>query len=482
MATPDAADDRDPAERARAEYRAAWPIDSTLIWFATLTVAWFAWRDSNPVQNTLNPPAIDDQAMAAAPGAPGMPGIPGAVAQPPADSTPAPPLPPKWTAKSHTTFTGEPIADVDRLDGFYRALARVTDKQPGAMLRIGQFGDSITANDAISVRARGRLQDSFGDGGAGFIYLAPPSRHYRHLSVQQRAGAGWKIRSITGAPAADHLYGVGGASFESSSAEVSLTTMKEGTGARVSSYELYFLKQPRGGHFELAVDGELKADIDTAADVVASGFARIDVADGAHKLTVRAKGGSARGFGVALERPGPAVVWDNYGLVSSSSKALKNIESAHWQEQLRHRGLDLAVIYLGANEADWLTPSRASLAEHEQNYGVMLGKLRAALPDGSSCLVMSPTDAAAIIDGKWVTKPSIPGMVEAQRAAASKNGCAFWDAFKWMGGKGSVLKWRRQNDWEPDLTHPNRTGGARVADGLIDALLAGYDAFREKHP
>ena len=66
--------------------------------------------------------------------------------------------------------------------------------------------------------------------------------------------------------------------------------------------------------------------------------------------------------------------------------------------------------------------------------------------------------------------------------AATASGCAFWDAFKWMGGQGSVLKWRRRNEWEPDLTHPNRIGAAKLADGLIDALLAGFDAYREKHP
>ena len=96
--------------------------------------------------------------------------------------------------------------------------------------------------------------------------------------------------------------------------------------------------------------------------------------------------------------------------------------------------------------------------------------------------LVSPTDAAKLENGKYVTKPPLPGFVEAQKRAAAAQGCAFWNAFAFMGGKGSVRKWYREGNWEPDLTHPNRAGAAKVADGLIDALLAGYDAFRAARP
>ena len=461
-------------------WRAALPVDLTLLSFVAALLLWFGARERHleSLTGALRPKPAGDDIMAVA-GSPGLPGAP-TPAVPPPDLTPPPPLPPRWTSKTHASFTGERIADEDRLVGFYQALTRVAFKEAGAKLRIVQFGDSITANDAVTSRARERLQQSFGDGGAGFIYMVPASRHYRHLSVLQKASAGWKIRSIVGAGVPDHLYGLGGASFEGGG-EVSIATRKEAPGESVGSFDLYYLKQPRGGSFELVVDGEVKATVDTTAAAVSSGFERVEVAEGAHKLTVRARG-AARGYGVVLERPGVGVTYDNLGLVSGSAKALLQLPEEHWKQQLEHRGVNLAVVYLGANEADYTPPGKAAMAEYETRYGAMLSKLRAALPAQASCLVFSITDAANVVDGKVSTKPAVPGLVEAQRRAASASGCAFWDAFKWMGGQGSVLKWRRRNEWEPDLTHPNRIGAAKLADGLIDALLAGFDAYREQHP
>ena len=60
-------------------------------------------------------------------------------------------------------------------------------------------------------------------------------------------------RSITGTTARDHLYGLGGATFEASGGGPSATfaTLTRGTlGTRVSRFELYYLAQPKGGQLE----------------------------------------------------------------------------------------------------------------------------------------------------------------------------------------------------------------------------------------
>jgi len=360
-----------------------------------------------------------------------------------------------------------------QMSHFYGALARVKAKQPGAIARVLHYGDSITSNDSVTRRARERLQATFGDGGAGFMPFGMPSPSFRHFTAR-RTQKGWKVRNVTFVHLADGRYGFGGAAFEGGpGAQSTFSTMNKGElGKQVARFDIYYLIQPKGGTLALEVDGKPAGTIETAGDKIASGFKSVDVPDGEHALTVRVTAGKVRVFGVIMERRGPGITYDNLGLASNSAKSLKGIRADHLREQLDHRGADLIVVYLGTNEADWYSPAAKSMAEYQEVYGELLAGLRAAAPR-ASCLVMSSTDAAVLTDGKWISKPPLAPMVEAQRKAAAAKGCAFWDSFTWMGGKGSVVKWRRQGDWEPDLIHPNATGAAKVADGLVDALIAG---------
>src|SRR5258706_15740016 len=53
------------------------------------------------------------------------------------------------------------------LDPFFEQLARVARGTPGAIVRIGAYGDSNWTNDRVSGEIRRRLQAAFGDAGHG---------------------------------------------------------------------------------------------------------------------------------------------------------------------------------------------------------------------------------------------------------------------------------------------------------------------------
>ena len=57
-------------------------------------------------------------------------------------------------------------------------------------------------------------------------------------------------------------------------------------------------------------------------------------------------------------------------------------------------------------------------------------------------------------------------------------GCGFWDTFTWMGGSGASIKWNRKGLLGSDFAHLSRKGTSSVADGLADALVAGYKAYK----
>src|SRR5690606_32093868 len=118
-----------------------------------------------------------------------------------------------------------------------------------------------------------------------------------------------------------------------------------------SRFELWYLKQPQGGKFQIKVDGRVDRVVDTQAAEPVSGWELIELEDGAHEFEVRAiGGGAARGFGVVLERDVPGVVWDGLALIGSFTQRLDYQEPEHIAEQIKHRDNDMLVFLLGGND------------------------------------------------------------------------------------------------------------------------------------
>lgn len=291
--------------------------------------------------------------------------------------------------------------------------------------------------------------------------------------------SGWNVRSITSTKAADRLYGMGGASFESegAGARAVFATARQGAGDRVGRFDLFYLERPGGGDLELFVDGQRMQRLATAGPEPKPTRFRLEVDEGPHTLMIRVARGEVRGFGVALERRSGGVAYASLGLVSNAGPALNLIEPRHWAEELRRRGIDLGLFLFGTNEANYTGVSARARAEYQQSFARMLASFKAARPD-ISCLVMAPLDTATLVNDQLQTKPPLPGIVEAQRRAALLQGCAFWDTFTWMGGKGSMIRWHQRGLAASDYTHPTRALGSRIADALFEALASGHRAFR----
>ncbi len=249
------------------------------------------------------------------------------------------------------------------------------------------------------------------------------------------------------------------------------------TATGVATAELYFVAQPHGGTIAVDVDGRAISTVATAADQKRAEFQLITLGGAAAKIDLRASG-KVRLFGVALETARGVVV-DNLGVVNSTAKSLARNRTEHWQRQLAHRAPDLTVIMLGTNEAEWIPAAGTALTEHEKIVTGLVKTVRAANPD-RSCLVISPFDQIAWREPGAPARASIPAMVDAQRRAALGAGCAFWDAYQWMGGKGSSLAWYRAKLLTNDFQHPTTAGAQRIADALAAGLLDGYAAYRAR--
>jgi hypothetical protein len=364
------------------------------------------------------------------------------------------------------------------LDGFYAAIAGSERGRLRAPVRITWFGDSVSATDLLPGRLRERMQAMYGDGGPGFVHAVQPHRFMDSKAFTRTTTGRWATYTLSTIPSPDSLYGLGGSTTEAQGTGNKIRFKSRTTSGALSRVELYYLAQPRGGTAEIVVDGQVTATVDTAAEAKDARFHAVDVPEGVHAVEVRVGAGKVRLFGVALERAAGVVV-DNLALVSNSAKNMLNNRADHWAAQLAHRGSDLAIVMLGSNDSNWLPAGKKAMAEYQTLYESMLAPLRKSRPT-AGCLVIAPLDQAEDRDGKLVGRAVIPMMVDAQRRAAHAQGCAFWNTFAWMGGRGSAIRWNRRGLLGADFHHLSVRGSAMVADGLVDALLAGYGQYQAR--
>lgn len=463
-------------------------IAPTLGWFVVIGVGALLLVDGN-VQSILDRVRKGDGSERRTP-----PPGPGFVGQGQREqAAKAPPLPPKRYVRdrhSRKKYTGQRINNPcvkkqdttcvkHALDAFYASLLALERKQPNSVVRIAHIGDSVVAAGQVTTRARHRFQNEFGDGGPGFLFIREPNRYY-HARAADHSAKHWQIRSIGGKSTRDGLYGYGASSFTGyQGARATFATMSKGNfGTRVSSFELYYLQQPKGGTAELELDGKLVATLDSTADKRREAFRTVKTTEGSHELKIKVDKGPFRAFGVVMEAD-RGVVYENLGVVGAWVQAFTKIDTTHWTAQYRHRSPNLVIFFMGSNEADYLSRGRRSMAHHQKTYEKVIAPIRAAHPN-AACLVMAPLDNAVMKDGTLTSLRVIPHMVKAQRRAALASGCAFWNTFRWMGGYGSARSWRRRGLFWADYEHPTPRGGAKIADALFEAMMAGYDEYKDR--
>jgi lysophospholipase L1-like esterase len=361
--------------------------------------------------------------------------------------------------------TGDAPCKRHALDAFRDALAAQQAGKADHVLRVSYFGDSLTADDHLTDDLRRRLQALVGDGGPGFVFAAPPHPYCQQRAVTQYVSDDWTANGISTIVPPDHLLGLGGSAETIGGGSIRLAP----TAKDVHSLDLHYLAQPHGGRVDISADGKVVSTIATTADKKQSAFSLVELPDGTKHIELHAHG-RVRLFGASLEAKTGAVV-DNLGVVNATAKAMRtNNLDEHWRNQLAHRAPDLVVIMYGTNEAEWLHAKGAGMAEHEKLFGELLETVRAATP-GASCLVVSPLDQLDWHDEKLPPRDSIPAMVEAQSRAAAAHGCAFWNVYAWMGGKGSSARWHSKGWMVKDYQHPTSEGAERIAEALYQGLV-----------
>ena len=367
------------------------------------------------------------------------------------------------------------IVDGQRLAPFYARLAALARGRSARPVRIAVYGDSNLTMDFITGQMRRVLQRRYGDAGHGFVALARPWSHYQHMDVEHDVRRGFEAYVPSTNPSGDGAYGISGIAAESlwRRAETWVATAGPDApvGHKASRFEVFYWQKPKRGSFEIRVDGERRAVVDTAAEEPVLGHHRLELADEAHRIEIEvvSRRGRVRLFGAVLERDVPGVVVDSFGVGSLNTRAQAREDPKINHAMLQHRGYDLVIFTTGANDLFTMDVAPRYMAEIIELH-------RQALP-GLPVLFVSPADR-----GKKGTNSRILPVVEQRKQMAKDHAAAFWNLWEAMGGVSSMARFQARGMAMDDCVHFNQAGGAYVADRLLYALLRDLNAYARAHP
>ncbi len=381
------------------------------------------------------------------------------VAQPPAGG----PAPARTDAPGATPAVERPAA----LRPFFEALART--RRERTITRVTHLGDSSIGLDDLPHRIRRAFQERHGDAGPGYVLLQAHTGNYAHRALWLMSDPPWDMCFIVNRCARDGRYGLGGVTVRSSGGASSDISLR--AGVSVSRAELWYASHPTGGRiaFRFGRGDAAFERVETRGAALEDRWRELRREPGHHNVRVSADGGGmARAYGVVLETEGPGVVWDSISMIGAFTPRLLAADEAHFASQLAHRDPSLVVLNFGGNDLRRLIGGRVDEARFTTETADVLGRVRRAVPR-AGCLLIGINDHR--LSGNATVEPRhVQAIVSAQRAAAARAGCAFWDTYAAMGGPGSFGRWERLGLSSNDGKHLSPRGREVIANRLVAAM------------
>jgi lysophospholipase L1-like esterase len=362
-----------------------------------------------------------------------------------------------------------PIEDPTRaLAPFYARFASLLRGK--GTLRIAYYSDSQGLKDFLPGTLRRRLQAAHGDAGHGYVAMARPWGWYKPLDVEFSVADHWLTFNATTKKWPDDLRYGHGYFFTESPFPGARVWVK----SKADHFELFYLKGPRFGRFDIEVDGKKVQEINAHAATDSAGFAEVDTDDAPHTFSVTARGW-VRVLGGVVERKRPGVVIDSMAVGGANCEALLySTDFAVYGETLRKRKYDLVVVHIGSNlfYPTFVAPCfRKYIARHRE------------VAPGVPLLIVTPVDYLGWIEPKPRSTDWMLGTVAALRDVAMETKVPLYDFHRAMGGDGSMHRFMQHHMNLPgDWVHLGENGMAYMADRIVWALYDGLNRFLEEAP
>ncbi|MDQ3072751.1 MAG: GDSL-type esterase/lipase family protein, partial [Bacteroidota bacterium] len=183
-------------------------------------------------------------------------------------------------------------------------------------------------------------------------------------------------------------------------------------------------------------------------------------------------------YGVSFDcNKGIAV--DNISMRGSSGTDFFRLDRALLAKHINQINARLIIFQFGVNVIPYVQDDHKYYAHR---FYQELKAFRDNNP-GVPILVVGVSDMSTTNkNGDHISYPHISLIRDAQREAAFRAGCAFWDLYAAMGGENSMVAWvnAKPKLAEPDYIHFNWRGARVVGEMMYNAMMHDYYSYEEQ--
>ncbi|WP_426755789.1 SGNH/GDSL hydrolase family protein [Myxococcus sp. Y35] len=356
------------------------------------------------------------------------------------------------------------------LTPFFTSLDALASGTASGPVVIEAFGNSLIAGDRIVDVLRDDLSAAYGSAGRG-VLLVDRMAPYGGRGRTSASSSGWQPRTLGELRAPPLPFGITGVYHVATRAKARSRFKLEGE----SRGTLWWLDVPEAGALTVMSEGQVLARTEPVGDGT-SRATHFELPEGARTLDVVAERQGAVVQGVVLQHARPGIVLDTLGVPSSDAALYARVDDAALASQLAERAPRLLLFFLGGNESKRIEWKRLDMEKLRADLRALLRRMREAAPE-SACMLVGPMDAVRGPGAKaqaLTQRPSLEAVNAAEREVALAEGCAFFDFYAAMGGKGALARFHAAGFMHDDLVHPRGAGLDVLGHLVTDALLRAY--------
>ncbi len=341
------------------------------------------------------------------------------------------------------------------LKGFYEKLMQL---RSGLRQRVSiyQIGDSHIQSGYFPGTARSSLQKYFGNAGRGLVFPL------RLAGTNQPDD--YRISSTGGFSRNNNERGICGYALNSS-----------GTGNLELSTNSFFSSDPSFDLLSIisskpGLSVETKTGTREVVDLSLDAYRYQTIAweQPQKSASLNIKGEASTLYGLMLEKDQPGLLYHSTGINGAGFYNL--LDSPKLFEQIGILNPDLIVISLGTNDAQGTYRNEVFNA----NLNRFMKQIRQYNPTTPVLFTLPPDSQKRAKHNADLAK-----VEKVIMDYAKDNGCAWWDLSDVMGGKGSVLKWRKEQMASKDLLHYTPKGYMLQGYLFYQAFVKSYKKYSE---
>ena len=332
---------------------------------------------------------------------------------------------------------------------FYASLAESGDR----VVRVLHYGDSQIEEDRMTSQIRQHLQDRYGGSGVGLMPLAqtiPTITVKQELYMNRRrvnpaqGPRRYMVYALRRDQRSDGLYGPMGQvawmadSLVKGSEEITAVCTPVDGRPRYTQWRVW------------------------ADDSVQYRFG----GDTVHLS------GCGAVYGLSQES-WTGVIVDNIPMRGCLGLVFTRMDEAQLSRFYRQENVRLIIMQFGGNAI----PSNqkpGTIAAIVKGLREQVQYLKRCAPD-AAILFIGPSDMLTTVDGEVQTYPMVPYMDRLLRKMAIEEEIAYFSLFRWMGGAGSMARWREIGLAGQDGIHFHRSGARKAGNAVAEWILEGVN-------